>query len=44
MVECVMAWALLFIAFAKQEAGWFIASGVFAIATQLYSLRERKKK
>lgn len=42
MVECIMAWLLLFIGFAKQEADWFIASGVFAVASQIYWLRERK--
>lgn len=42
MVELIMAWVLLFTAIAKQEADWFIAAGVFAVATQIYQLRERK--
>lgn len=40
MIECMMAWILLIIAFTKQEAEWFIASGVFAIATQIYNMRK----
>ena len=40
MVEGVMAWLLMFIGFAKMEADWFIASGVFAVALQIHRLRE----
>ena len=42
MVECIMAWLLLFIGFATKETDWFIASGVFAVAAQIYLLRGAK--
>jgi hypothetical protein len=42
MVECVLAWTLLFAGIATREAGWFIASGVFAIALQISIMREGK--
>lgn len=43
MVELIMAWILLFISFVKWEAEWFIASGVFAIATQIYNFYQWRK-
>jgi hypothetical protein len=36
MVEFCMAWLLLLVGFVKWEADWFIASGVFAVACNLY--------
>jgi hypothetical protein len=42
MVECILAWTLLFVGIATREAGWFIASGVFAIALQIAIMREGK--
>ena len=42
MIECIMAWLLLFAGITTSEAGWFIASGVFAVALQIYQLRKEK--
>ena len=42
MVEAIMAWVLLFVGIATREAGWFVASGVFAIALQISMMREGK--
>lgn len=42
MVELILAWIFLFIGFARGDAEWFIASGVFAVAAQISRLVDRK--
>lgn len=41
MIECIISWVLLFACIATGKADWFIASGVFAIACQIYNLKTR---
>ena len=41
MIECILAWIMLFIGIAEGTADWFIACGVFAIASQLYQLNNK---
>lgn len=36
MIECIVAWVLLICGIFTQEAEWFIASGVFAVALQIH--------
>ena len=36
MIECILAWIMLFIGIFESTADWFIACGVFAIASQIY--------
>lgn len=40
MIECILAWVTLLIGMATQKAEWFIASGVFAVATRLYLMKQ----
>lgn len=44
MIEFVLAWIMVFVGFVKLEAEWFIASGIFAIASQIYDLRKHWEK
>lgn len=43
MIECFLSWMMLLVALFAEEgaAGWFIASGVYAIAAQIYLMREK---
>ena len=40
MVECVVAWICLFIGLITRNPNYLIASGTFAIATQIYLHRK----
>ena len=40
MIECALAWILLFVGIISQNANYFIASGVFAVALHLYRMRK----
>ena len=40
MIECAVAWICLFIGFITQNPNYLIASGAFAIATQIYLHRK----
>lgn len=42
MVEFVLSWIMLLVGIAKGEVGWFIASGVYAVATQINLIYRRK--
>lgn len=41
MIECLLAWSLLFVGIATQDANYFIASGIFAVATQIWLCRTK---
>ncbi len=43
MIECLMSWTCLVIGAFKGDVSWFIASGIFAIASHLDSIIERMK-
>ena len=40
MIECIISWICLFIGLITQNPNYLIASGVFAIATQICLHRE----
>lgn len=40
MVECIVAWICLAIGFITQNPNYFIASGAFAVAAQIYLHRK----
>ena len=40
MIECILAWMFLFVGIVSQNPNYFIASGAFAIATQIYLHRK----
>lgn len=40
MIECIICWICLLIGLIEQNPNYLIASGVFAIATQIYLHRE----
>lgn len=42
MVECIAAWILLLVGIISGNPQWFIASGVFAVATQISGLVDKK--
>ena len=42
MVECIAAWILLLIGIISGNPQWDIASGVFAVATQISRLVDKK--
>jgi hypothetical protein len=44
MIEAILAWVCLFVGIVELDALWFIASGAFAIASQICMLRERKEQ
>ena len=44
MIECGFAWAFLFYGVAFGEPRYVIASGLFAVASQIYDLRREKRK
>ena len=41
MIEAIFAWLCLFIGIVTQNANYFIASGAFAIATQIALYRKK---
>ena len=43
MFEGITAWIMLFIGGATHNPLYFIASGVFAVAAQIWMVRESKK-
>ena len=44
MIECIMAWVLLFWGIGMRDANFFIASGVFAVAANIVFWRESQEK
>ena len=42
MFECIVAWILLIIGTISGNPQWFMASGLFAIATQISRLVDKK--
>lgn len=42
MIEAALAWISLFVGLITQNPNYFIASGCFAIATQIYLMRKDK--
>ena len=43
MIECFIAWLCLFIGIISGDPLWYIASGVFAVASQIYNLIHNKE-
>lgn len=43
MIECFITWFCLFIGVVSGNPLWYIASGVFAIAAQIYKLIHNKE-
>ena len=41
MIECVLAWIFLFVSIVSLNPNYFIASGVFAVAAQIYLHRTK---
>ncbi|MEE1357647.1 MAG: hypothetical protein UHG68_08820 [Clostridia bacterium] len=44
MIEAILAWLCLFIGAVTQNANYFIASGVFAVAAQIELYRKKGGK
>lgn len=44
MFECILAWYFLFAGLFAGDSTYFVASGVFAIAAQIYACREERNK
>lgn len=44
MIEGILAWICLIIGFITKTPNYFIASGAFAIAEQIYLLRQGSKE
>lgn len=44
MIEAIFAWLCLFIGIVTQNANYFIASGVFAVAAQIELYRNKGGK
>ena len=42
MVECIAAWLLLLVGIISGNPQWYIASGLFAVATQICRLVDKK--
>jgi hypothetical protein len=40
MIEGILSWVMLFIGMGTTNANYFIASGVFAVASHLYQMRK----
>lgn len=40
MIECILSWIMLFMGIVTTNANYFIASGVFAVASHLYRMRK----
>ena len=43
MIESLMAWLLLIPCFFSDDASWYVAAGVFAIAAQISRLVDKIK-
>lgn len=43
MIECFVAWFCLFIGIFSGNPQWYIASGVFAVATQICRIANKKE-
>lgn len=41
MFECIMAWVFLIGGFVVKDSLWFVAAGMFAVATQISRIVER---
>lgn len=44
MIECVLAWIMLFWGLCSGNPLYLIACGVFAVASHIYRIREEIKK
>lgn len=42
MIECIVAWILLLVGVISGNPQWYIASGMFAVATQIRRLVDKK--
>ena len=44
MIECGLAWTFLFYGVAIGDPLYVVASGLFAVASQIHDLREEKRR